>query len=325
MTEVPVDDVESFSWEFGPEWSGALIEIRDSNGNTLVGFSVPEGGGVWNGTVTAPSLEGAGVFIDGVSVVDLALASSGDGLGDFAERPGFGFSFDSTYLDHDWEIRRPDGTVAAGGSVNSLGQVFEGSLTLPAGQSGEVWVRQNFGDGMGAQWVSTGVTIQGSSTTYYSFGNNPNPAPTPAPPVLPTGNPSPSPVPTVTPLPTPVSVVASASPTPGEDVSVDVPLRERPETDDGEADVISEVSNAGQKLIAIGEDANEAFNNIALTYGEFSKLAFGGVGRNCELQFGSVTIKLAGIVPEFVRNGMKLIILLTTVFAAIGYAWNTFR
>lgn len=324
----PADEAKEFEWTFGPEWAGAVVQIKDGQGIVLATWGLPASigaaGYVLSSSVTAPSLEGAQVFIDGVSVADLAVGALASGPQGFdVDRPGYGFSFDGTYGDGDWQLRRSDGSVAASGTVATLGTALEGRITIGGDESAEVYTRVPGGDGIGSSWVPSGVVVRGSGVTYYSFVNNPNPPDAPPPPALP----SPTPAPTASPAPAqPTSGTNSITPggTPEADVVVDVAEIEAPSLDSGEHNVLGRVDSAAEKIRLLLEKTEQIFSNVALTYGEFSKLAFGGVGHNCELSFGPVTIELGGLVPTWLRNGMKLIVLLTFAVGAYRVMMWTF-
>jgi len=314
---VPPLATNSFSWTFGPEWAGAMLQIKATNGMTLGTWGLPSQIGsnyVLSSSIitNASLLNGAQVYLDGIPVSVLAMLSTNSNVDGVADRPGYSFEFDSTYQGGEWQARRPDGSIAASGSAATLGTALSGRITVAEGQSAEVYTRVPAGDGMGSVWLPTGVTLQGGATTTYAFVNNPTPQPVATPSLPnPTPAPSPSPAPSAAPTPGTNNSVVSPSPTPGQDVTVDVEEFEPPSVDAGEEDVIESATSAGEKVRVILQKAEDVFSNVALTYGEFNKLAFGGVGKTCTLNFGPVVIDLGGLVPEFVRSGMKLVILLT--------------
>lgn len=322
------DQVEEFSWTFGPEWAGSVLQIKDANGNSLGTWGLPSvigpEGYTLSSSVSAASLEGASVFLDGVNVSDLAAGSMASGPSGFdVDRPSYGFSFDASYAEGDWQLRRSDGTIAASGSVSSLGTVLEGRITIGGDEIAEVYTRVPGGDGMGAVWVPSGVIVQGSGTTYYSFVNNPNRAPQDPVPPFPTPTPAASPSPAPSP-PTSGTNSVTAGPTPEGDVEVTVGELEALSVDSGEDGALAATQSAGEKIRQLLDKTKQMFDNVSLTFGEFNKLAFGGVGQNCQLAFGPVNIDIGNLVPGWLRNGMKLIILLTFASAAYRLMMWTF-
>lgn len=314
------DETENFEWTFGPEWSGSVVEVREVDGTVLGSWVVPQGGGVIESSVTG-NLNGAEVFIDGVSVSELAMTASGADLEDVADRPGYSFNFDASYNGHDWEIRRPDGSVAAGGSAGSFWQVQEGRITMPEGQQGTVWVRQNLGDGMGSVWVSSGVQVGGSgnSITYNNFNDNPNPVPdTPMPTPAPvTPAPLPTPAPTIAPRPTPTVV----NPTNSEDyVDVDVGSVTLPSIDSGEQAALSQVGTIQGLMAGIVNDMAQVQINIQAAGAELNGLRLSGVGRNCVFSMGPATVTIQTSGP--IRTGLTLLVIGMAGFAAASMIRN---
>lgn len=319
----------SFSWTFGPEWAGTVLQVRATNGASLGTWGLPSVIGsnyvLSASIVTNQSLlTGAQVFLDGVPAAVLATAGTNSNLDAFADRPGYSLSFGGDYQGGEWQIRRSDGSVAGTGSAATLGTVASGRVTLlPEGSTGSIWTRVPAGDGMGAVWVNSGISVSGNNVTTYNFATSPQPTPAPTP-NLPTNAPAPAITNAPAPVPTPGTNTVAPSPVSTNDVTVDVETVPEIETDDGEQGVLDDVVAMHEKLRGILDDARGAFENVALTFNEFRKLTLGGVGTNCTFTMGTVTINLGGIVPPELRTGMKLIILLVGVFAAIRYVWESF-
>jgi len=331
-TPPPSDPVvtNSFSWTFGPEWGGTILQIRATNGTALGTWGLPAtigpGGYVLSTSIVTNEslLTGAQVFLDGVSAAALAMASTNSNLNGFADRPGYALSFGPDYQGGEWQVRRSDGSVAATGSAATFGTVASGRVTLlPEGSTGSIWTRVPAGDGMGSVWVNSGITVSGNNVTTYNFSSAPapNPAPTPN---LPTNAPAPPITNAPAPAPTPGTNSVGPAPVSTNDVTVDVDTLSEIETDDGEQGVLDQVTSMSEKFRQAIENFKGAFDNVALTFNEFRKFTLGGVGTNCTLNIGPVSLNLAGIVPDAVRSGMKLFILLVGVFAAIRYTWETF-
>jgi hypothetical protein len=319
----------SFSWTFGPEWAGTVLQVRATNGASLGTWGLPSVIGsnyvLSASIVTNQSLlTGAQVFLDGVPAAVLATAGTNSNLDAFADRPGYALSFGGDYQGGEWQIRRSDGSVAGTGSAATFGTVASGRVTLlPEGSTGSIWTRVPAGDGMGAVWVNSGISVSGNNVTTYNFATSPQPTPAPTP-NLPTNAPAPSITNAPAPVPTPGTNTVAPSPVLTNDVTVDVETVPEIETDDGEQGVLNDVVAMHEKLRGILDDARGAFENVALTFNEFRKLTLGGVGTNCTFTMGTVTINLGGIVPPELRTGMKLIILLVGIFAAIRYVWESF-
>lgn len=320
----------SFSWTFPAEWAGTTVQIRATNGTVLGTWAIPSNVGpngfqLSTSVITNQSLlNGAQVFLDGVSAASLAMARTNANLNSYADRPGYALSFGPDYAGGEWQVRREDGTIAASGSAATLGTVASGRVTiLPKGSTGSIWTRTAPGDGAPSVWVNSGVTVSGNNVTTYNFVAAPQPAPVSTP-NLPTN--APAPVATNAPAPPPAPGTNSVAPAPvsTNDVSVDVDTIPEIQTDDGEQGVLNQVGTTTEKFRLVMENFKGAFENVAFTFNEFRKFTLGGVGRNCTLSIGPVNVDLAGIVPDAVRSGMKLFILLVGVFAAIRYTWETF-
>jgi hypothetical protein len=319
----------AFSWTFGPEWAGTILQVKATNGTTLGTWGLPSVIGsnyvLSASIVTNQSLlTGAQVFLDGVSAATLASAGTNNSLNTFADRPGYELSFGADYQGGEWQIRRSDGSVAATGSAATLGTVASGRVTLlPEGSTGSIWTRVPAGDGMGAVWVNSGISVSGNNVTTFNFAAAPVPTPLPTP-AFQTN----APAPTITNAPaatTPGTNTTTPAPVATNDVTVDVDQLQPIPTDDGEEAALDGVRNASEKLRGILEDFRGSFENVAFTFNEFRKFTLGGVGTTCTFTLGDVTINLANIVPSWLRSGLKLAILIVAVFSMIRYTWETFR
>lgn len=320
----------SFNWTFGPEWGGTILQVRATNGTTLGTWGLPAtigpGGYVLSSSIVTNQslLTGAQVFLDGQSAASLAAASTNSDLNGFADRPGYALSFGPDYQGGEWQVRRSDGSVAATGSAATFGTVSSGRVTLlPEGSTGSIWTRVPAGDGMGSVWVNSGITVSGNNVTTYNFSSAPSPTPAPTP-NLPTNAPAPPITNAPAPVPTPGTNSVGPAPVSTNDVTVDVDTLTEIETDDGEQGVLDQVTSMSEKFRLVMDNFKGAFENVAFTFNEFRKFTLGGVGTNCTLNIGPVSLNLGGIVPDAVRSGMKLFILLVGVFAAIRYTWETF-
>ena len=320
----------SFSWTFPAEWAGTTVQIRATNGTVLGTWAIPNNVGpngfqLSTSVITNQSLlSGAQVFLDGVSAASLAMAGTNANLNSFADRPGYSLSFGPDYAGGEWQVRREDGTIAASGSAATLGTVASGRVTiLPKGSTGSIWTRMSAGDGAPAVWVNTGVTVSGNNVTTYNFISAPQPTPVPTPSFM-TNAPAPTITNSPAPLPSPGTNTVAPASVSTNDVTVDVDTLPEIETNDGEQGVLDQVTSMSQKFRGAIEKFQDAFENVALTFNEFRKFTLGGVGTNCTLSIGPVNLNLSGIVPDAVRSGMKLFILLVGVFAAIRYTWETF-
>jgi hypothetical protein len=318
----------SFSWTFGPEWAGTVLQVRATNGTSLGTWGLPSV--IGSNYVLAASivtnqslLTGAQVFLDGAPAAVLATAGTNSNLDTFADRPGYALSFGGDYQGGEWQIRRSDGSVAGTGSAATLGTVTSGRVTLlPEGSTGSIWTRVPAGDGMGAAWVNSGISVSGNNVTTYNFAAAPAPTPLPTP-VFQTN----APAPTITNAPsatTPGTNTTAPAPVATNDVTVDVDELQPIPTDDGEQAALDGVRNASEKLRGILDDFRGSFENVAMTFNEFRKFTLGGVGTVCTFELGGVTINLSNVVPPWLRSGMKLAILMMAVFAMIRYTWETF-
>jgi hypothetical protein len=199
--------------------------------------------------------------------------------------------------------------------------VQEGRITMPEGQQGTVWVRQNLGDGMGSVWVSSGVQVGGSgnSITYNNFNDNPNPVPdTPMPTPAPvTPAPLPTPAPTIAPRPTPTVV----NPTNSEDyVDVDVGSVTLPSIDSGEQAALSQVGTIQGLMAGIVNDMAQVQINIQAAGAELNGLRLSGVGRNCVFSMGPATVTIQTSGP--IRTGLTLLVIGMAGFAAASMIRN---
>jgi len=318
----------NFSWTFGPEWAGTILQVRATNGTSLGTWGLPSVIGsnyvLSSSIVTNQSLlTGAQVFLDGVPAAVLATAGTNSNLDAFADRPGYALSFGGDYQGGEWQIRRSDGSVAGTGSAATLGTVTSGRVTLlPEGSTGSIWTRVPAGDGMGAVWINSGISVSGNNVTTYNFAAAPAPTPLPTP-AFQTN----APAPTITNAPaptTPGTNTTTPAPVATNDVTVDVDELEAIPTDDGEEAALDGVRSASEKLRGILANFRGSFENVALTFNEFRKFTLGGVGTTCTFTLGDVTINLSNIVPAWLRSGMKLAILIVAVFSMIRYTWDTF-
>jgi hypothetical protein len=327
---VPADPVatNSFSWTFGPQWAGTMLQVRATNGTTLGTWGLPSVIGsnyvLSASIVTNQSLlTGAQVFLDGFPAAVLAMASTNSNLDAFADRPGYALSFGGDYQGGEWQIRRSDGSVAGTGSAATLGTVTSGRVTLlPEGSTGSIWTRVPAGDGMGAVWINSGISVSGNNVTTYNFAAAPAPTPLPTP-AFQTN----APAPTITNAPaptTPGTNTTTPAPVATNDVTVDVDQLQPIPTNDGEQAALDGVRNASEKLRGILDNFRGSFENVAFTFNEFRKFTLGGVGTTCTFTLGDVTINLSNIVPAWLRSGMKLAILIVAVFSMIRYTWDTF-
>lgn len=317
-TPTPVPDSFTFEQYFPPGMAGKTVTIRDAQGNVLGQWVVPAGGTTISSSVTAPDLDGAYWDIDGiVGPIDSPSFNPSTAI----ENPGYDFNADSSYAGGEFRVQRSDGSIAASGLFGTSSAV--GKVTIATGSSATVWTRVPAGDGNGGVWVPTPVNLSGNSTVRYAFVSNPNPSPVPTP-TFQTNAPAPAITNAPAPLPGPGTNTIAPGPETPTDVSVDVPALDEIETNDGEQGVLDQVTSMSQKFRGALEKFQGAFENVALTFNEFRKFTLGGVGTNCTLSIGPVNLNLAGIVPEAVRSGMKLFILLVGVFAAIRYTWETF-
>lgn len=330
FTPPPPLVTNSFNWTFGPEWGGTILQVRATNGTTLGTWALPAtigpGGYVLSSSIVTNQslLTGAQVFLDGQSAASLAAASTNSDLNGFADRPGYALSFGPDYQGGEWQVRRSDGSVAATGSAATFGTVSSGRVTLlPEGSTGSIWTRVPAGDGMGSVWVNSGITVSGNNVTTYNFSSAPSPTPAPTP-NLPTNAPAAPITNAPAPVPTPGTNSVGPAPVSTNDVTVDVDTLTEIETDDGEQGVLDQVTSMSEKFRLVMDNFKGAFENVAFTFNEFRKFTLGGVGTNCTLNIGPVSLNLGGIVPDAVRSGMKLFILLVGVFAAIRYTWETF-
>jgi hypothetical protein len=310
LYDVPLDS-ESFEWSFGAVWSGSIVEIKDFYGVVLASYIVPEGGGVIVGTVEAESLDGAQVFIDGLSVAELAFGAEQPDLFSVADRPGYAMSLDGTYSGTAWEVRRADGSVAASGtSVGVLGSILEGRITVLESQGAQVWLNAPDTPEVPGGWYNTGVTLQGNDVTYHTFVANPYQAPAPSVP----GIAQPSPAPGASPAPTPVPVPSPTVDASGELVVVEVAEIEPPDLDDGEEAVLDTLSTMHGLIVSIYQDLQTVQANIEDSAQVLQGLKISGVGSNCTFNFGpaEVTLQTSGGV----RNGLSLLVIGMVAFAA---------
>lgn len=309
----PALEEESFEWTFGSEWSGSIVEIKDSSGAVLASYIVPEGGGVIAGSVAAESLDGAEVFIDGVSVSELAAGAQQPDLSAVADRPGYAMSLDGTYSGTAWEVRRADGSVAASGtSAGVLGSILEGRITVAEMQGAQVWLNAPDSPEVPGGWYNTGVTLQGNAVTYHTFVANPYQAPAPTVP----GIAQPSAVSGASPPPTPVPLPSSTVDASGEVVVVEVPEIEPPDLDDGEEAVLDTLGTMHGLIVSIYQDLQSVQANIEDSAQVLQGLKISGVGSNCSFNIGpaSITLQTSGGV----RNGLSLLVIGMVAFGAAG-------
>lgn len=314
----------SFSWTFTPDYAGSVVQVKATNGTVLGTFGLPaviSSNYVLSSTIVtnASLLNGAQFLIDGALG---GLLSSGVTVGTvdgFFDRPGYSLEFDSSYQTGEWQARRPDGSIAASGSAATVGTALTGRLTVAEGESAEIYTRVPAGDGMGSAWVPTGVTLQGSGTTSYTFINNTNaPAPTPMPTPGPVSSPTPGPTaPTTTTNTTPVVT----NPTNTEDyVTVDVGTLELEDADDGETNVITGIGQLQGLVQGIVSDMAQTQANFMNAADELNGLRLGGVGKNCTFQFGPANIQLQ--TSGAVRTGLTLLVIGMAGFVAAGMLRN---
>lgn len=324
----PTLATNAFTWQFPSEWGGSILQIQATNGQTLGTFGLPANIGSTGYTLSSSIITNATLLSNAVILADGQLVgllgSSGSVSSWSAWRPGLNVTFDDTYQNGDWRIQRSDGSIALSGTVNTLNDAVAGRFTVTGTNTATMWTRVPGGDGNGGTWVQSPVSFgQNNNVTAYAFTSNPSPTPAPTPSV-PTASPAPTVAPTPAPVPTNNPTTTTPAPVSTNDVTVDVDPLVPIETNDGEQGVLNQVVNTHEKIRGMLDDFREMFDNVALTFQEFRQLALGGVGTSCVFSLGPINMDLSGLVPPFVRNGMKLIILLVVVFAALRAVWETF-
>lgn len=314
----------AFSWQFGPEWAGTIVQVKATNGQTLGTWGLPANIGPGGYTLTssiatnAALLTGAQVYFDGQLLSSIALASATNnpaGLGGY--RPGYDIEFDSSYGGGEWQIRRSDGTIAMSGGIATLADAAAGRFTLTGTNTGTLWTRVPAGDGMGSAWIQSPVTFQGNnSVVSYSFVNNPA-APSPSP--------FPTPGPLTTPAPVPTTPTSSTSSTttitnvPAADtnvVSVGVGTVTIGSLDDGETNVLTTVSDIRTLISNIVTDVRGTQQNLSDAVSVVNSLRLGGVSSQCTFSFGphvSVSLQTSGIL----RAGLSALIVGLGIAAAV--------
>lgn len=317
----------AFSWTFGPEWAGAVVTVRATNGQTIGSWGLPAqigpGGYVLSSSIVtnASLLNGAGVYLDGQSVSSLASAASLAALTN-AYRPGYDIEFDGSYQDGDWKIQRSDGSVALSGSVATLNDAINGRFTLTGTNTATFWTRVPGGDGMGGAWVPTPVTFgQNNNVTTYTFIGATNPTTVPVP------SPTPTPIPQPSPLTTPATnttTITTNNLASDEIVEVTVPEANVPSYDVGQTNLVQEAQTVFGRVADGYENFADAFNYTSLTFNEFKKLYLPPPGTECTLSFGPISINLAQFIPGWVRGASKLVFLFAALAAIKRMLWEAF-
>jgi hypothetical protein len=306
------DESQSYSWEFGPEWSGVEIQVLSASGDLLAVGVVPQGGGVISGTIIAPSLAGAQVYADGVLIGPLDETVELEPVSFSVGRGAFEFGFDASYGGVDWQIRRQDSSVATSGSVPVNGYATDGNFTLNKSESGEVFTFVDIGDGP-SEWVSTGVIVNPNTQNFFSFVNNSyqvQPLPMPTPGVL-----SPAPIPSSAPtnVATP-SITVEQPNEPDGLLTVEVEQLDLPDIEDNESDLIATVGVMQQLTYDIVQNIRESQDNLINAAHSLNGLRLSGVGRKCTFQMGPASIEIQ--TSGAVRAGLTLLVVGLAAFAA---------
>ena len=323
---VAPDETVDVEWRFTSEWAGSIVEVVDAQGNVIATYGLPAvigpEGYTIEATISAPDLEGAQVYLDGVPTNSLASLAASELVTEDVDRPGYAFGFDSTYSGYEWEIRRPDGTVAANGSAATFGTVAEGRVTIGGDESGQVYVRSPGGDGIASSWIPTGVLIAGQGTTTHLFTQSdvPELEPVTALPEIPD-----LPAAPVASTNVPSTTTATNSFASDQVVNVEVEPAEVPSTDVGQEGVVAKAQEINEKMADAYSHIYESFNNIGLTFSEFRKIVLGAPGINCTFTMGGAQVDISTYVPGWIRTASKLVFLFGAIAAIKQMLWDTFH